>query len=67
MIIFETKFNLHYTLLGILPNTGINTITISNSRIAYSAGHGITYDDNSSMDISTITFENNNGNNYHRR
>ena len=50
-----------------LNDCGMNTITISNSRIAYSASHAITYDSNSSVDISTITFDNNDGEDYHER
>ncbi len=47
-----------------LFDTGHNSITLGNCRIAYSLGQGITYDDNSSVNISTVTFDNNNGANY---
>ncbi|MDY0280456.1 MAG: hypothetical protein RBR35_07835 [Salinivirgaceae bacterium] len=50
-----------------LDDTGLNTITIDNSRIAYSASYGISVDSNSSVDISTDTFDNNNGADYHER
>jgi hypothetical protein len=50
-----------------LDNSGNNTITISNSTISNSASYGITVDENSSIDYSTVTFINNNNDNYHVR
>ncbi|MDD2563098.1 MAG: right-handed parallel beta-helix repeat-containing protein [Salinivirgaceae bacterium] len=50
-----------------LDESGSNMVTITNSRIAYSASYGITVDSGSSVDISTDTFDNNNGADYHER
>ncbi|HOP04524.1 MAG TPA: hypothetical protein PL017_10870 [Tenuifilaceae bacterium] len=57
------------TYLGafMLEDSGDNTITLANSRIAYSNSHAITVDSDSSVDYSTVTFDNNNGENYHER
>ncbi|MDD4673094.1 MAG: tetratricopeptide repeat protein [Bacteroidales bacterium] len=46
-----------------LSQSGTNTITIENSRIAYSKSHSISVDE-ASIDYSTVTFEDNNGVDY---
>ncbi len=48
-------------------NTGHNTITLAHSRIAFSKSFGITVDSESSLDYSTVTFDNNDGADYHER
>jgi len=50
-----------------LDDSGNNTITISNSTISHSASYGITVDNNSSVDYSTVTFIDNDGEDYHVR
>jgi hypothetical protein len=50
-----------------LDNVGHNTITLTHSRIAFSKGYGITVDSDSSIDYSTVTFDNNDCANYHER
>ena len=50
-----------------LSDSGNNTITIANSTISNSESYGITVDSGSSVDYSTVTFINNNGEDYHVR
>lgn len=52
----------HYGAMA-LSHSGTNTVTIENSRIAYSKSHGITVDE-ASVNYSTVTFDNNNGVDY---
>ena len=46
-------------------NSGFNTISLSDVLIAYSKSHAITVDSESSVDISSVSFENNLGEDYH--
>lgn len=50
-----------------LSESGNNIITFSNSTISNSNSHGITVDNSSSVDYNTITFINNEGEDYHVR
>ncbi len=50
-----------------LSESGHNTIIFTNSTISNSESYGITVDNNSSVDYSTITFLNNDGEDYHVR
>jgi hypothetical protein len=42
-----------------LSDSGNNTVTIQNSKISNSSSYGISVDDKSSVDYSTVTFSNN--------
>ncbi len=50
-----------------LDNTGFETITMNNCTVSNSKSHAITTDNESSIDITSVLFINNNGNDYHKR
>ena len=50
-----------------LSDSGNNTVTITNSKISNSSSFGISVDDESSVNYSSVSFENNDNENYHVR
>lgn len=50
-----------------LNDINANSVTLSNSRIGYSASHGIVADAEDMIDYSTVSFDNNVGDDYHVR
>jgi len=54
----------YWGAVNLVDEAGSNPVSFTNSRIAHSGSHGITVDAESSLDYSTITFEDIDGNNY---
>lgn len=50
-----------------LYDINANSVTLSNSRIGYSASHAIVADEEGMIDYSTVSFDNNVGEDYHVR
>jgi hypothetical protein len=54
----------YWGAVNLVDEAGSNPVSFTNSRIAHSGSHGITVDAESTLDYSSITFEDIDGNNY---
>ena len=54
----------YWGAVNLVDEAGSNPVSLSNTRIAHSGSHGITVDAESSLNYSSVTFEDIDGNNY---